>query len=410
MNPVRSVSRRALLRTGLVIAAGAVFSPPLLVAAATGRHHRGSRKSAPAATGTAHQANPLTGPYATACAMEPTTGTVIFDHDMNQPWPTASLAKMMLMLLVAKKIADGSLKLTDKVTTSAAAAKMGGSQVYLKVGETFTLEEMMQAIVVHSANDATYAVAEFIGGSADACVQMMNQEAAALGLKNTHYYSVHGLPPAPGKQADVSSAYDLAIIARELVTYPEIVRWSAIDTTGFRNGTFELRNTNHLVRTFPGCDGLKTGFYDQAGFNVVATAKRNGLRLIAVVLGSPRKEENFDSAATLMSQGFLNYEMREVAKKGTPIAQAVTVKGGAIGSIRPVWAADATVFMKRDAQKQSYTINYMLPAMIAAPIKAGQSIGTGEVIVEGKPQQAIAVIAPADVAQGSLIQRLIGDL
>jgi D-alanyl-D-alanine carboxypeptidase (penicillin-binding protein 5/6) len=171
-----------------------------------------------------------------------------------------------------------------------------------------------------------------------------------------------------------------------------------------------LRNTNHLVRTFPGCDGLKTGFYDQAGFNVVATARRNGLRLIAVVLGSPRKEENFDSAATLMSQGFLNYEMREVAKKGTPIAQAVAVKGGAVGSIRPVWAADATVFMKRDAQKQSYTINYSLPAIIVAPIKAGQSIGTGEVIVEGKPQQAIAVVAPADVAQGSLIQRLIGDL
>jgi D-alanyl-D-alanine carboxypeptidase (penicillin-binding protein 5/6) len=317
---------------------------------------------------------------------------------------------MMLMLLVAKKIADGSLKLTDKVATSATAAKMGGSQVYLKPGETFTLEEMMQAVVVHSANDATYAVGEFIGGSADACVQMMNQEAAALGLKNTHYYSVHGLPPAPGEQADVSSAYDLAVIARELVTYPEILRWSAIDTTGFRNGTFELRNTNHLVRTFPGCDGLKTGFYDQAGFNVVATARRNGLRLIAVVLGSPRKEENFDSAATLMSQGFLNYEMREVAKKGTPIAQAVTVKDGAIGSIRPVWAADATVFMKRDAQKQSYTINYKLPATIVAPIKAGQPIGTGEVIVEGKPQQAIAVIAPADVARGSLIQRLMGDL
>ncbi len=101
---------------------------------------------------------------------------------------------------------------------------------------------------------------------------MMNQEATALGLHNTHYYSVHGLPPAPGEQPDVSSAYDLAVIARQLVTYPEIIRWSAIDTTGFRNGTFELRNTNHLVRTYPGCDGLKTGFYDQAGFNVVATA------------------------------------------------------------------------------------------------------------------------------------------
>ncbi len=342
--------------------------------------------------------------------MEPTTGTVIFDHDMNRPWPTASLAKMMVMLIVAKKIADGSLKLTDKVTSSAAATRMGRSQVYLKEGETFTLGEMMQAIVVHSANDATYAVAEYIAGSAEACVQMMNEEAAALGLKNTHYYSVHGLPPAAGQQADVSSAYDLAVIASKLVTYPDILRWSAIDTTGFRNGTFQLRNTNHLVRTFPGCDGLKTGFYYEAGFNVVATARRNGLRVIAVVLGSPRKEENFDAAATMMSQGFLNYEMREVAKKGTPIAQTVAVKGGAVNSIKPVWAADAAVFLKREAQKNSFTIDYKLPAAIAAPVKAGQPIGTGEIIVDGKPQQAIAIIAPAAVARGTLLQRLMGYL
>jgi D-alanyl-D-alanine carboxypeptidase (penicillin-binding protein 5/6) len=342
--------------------------------------------------------------------MEPTTGTVMFDHDMNRPWPTASLAKMMVMLIVAKKIGDGSLKLTDKVTTSATATRMGGSQVYLKEGETFTLEEMMQAIVVHSANDATYAVAEYIAGSADACVQLMNQEAAGLGLKNTHYYSVHGLPPAPGGQPDVSSAYDLAVIASKLVTYPDIVRWSAIDTTGFRNGTFQLRNTNHLVRTFPGCDGLKTGFYYEAGFNVVATARRNGLRVIAVVLGSPRKEENFKTAATMMSQGFLNYEMREVAKKGTPIAQTVAVKGGAVGSIKPVWAADAAVFMKREAQKNSFKFDFKLPATITAPIKAGQPIGTGEIVVDGKSQRAIAVVAPTDVARGSLLQRLIGYL
>lgn len=342
--------------------------------------------------------------------MEPTTGTVIFDHDMDRPWPTASLAKMMVMLIVAKKIADGSLKLTDKVTTSAGATRMGGSQVYLKEGETFTLEEMMQAIVIHSANDATYAVAEYIAGSGDACVQLMNQEAAALGLKNTHYYSVHGLPPAAGEKADVSSAYDLAVIASKLVTYPDIVRWSAIDTTGFRNGTFQLRNTNHLVRTFPGCDGLKTGFYYQAGFNVVATARRNGLRVIAVVLGSPRKEENFDAAATMMSQGFLNYEMREVAKKGTPIAQTVAVTGGAVSSIKPVWAADAAVFIKREAPKNSFTIDYKLPAAIAAPVTAGQAIGSGEIVVHGKPQQAIAIVAPAAVARGSLLQRLMGYL
>jgi D-alanyl-D-alanine carboxypeptidase (penicillin-binding protein 5/6) len=403
------ISRRAFVRLGITLAAGAAV--PLLIAGpANARRRLTAHKTAPPKSQQVHESNPLTAPYAAACAMEPTTGTVIFDHDMNRPWPTASLAKMMVMLIVARKIADGSLKLTDKVTTSAAATRMGGSQVYLKEGETFTLEDMMQAIVVHSANDATYAVAEYIAGSADACVQMMNQEAAALGLKNTHYYSVHGLPPAAGGQADVSSAYDLAVTARALVAYPDILCWSAIDTTRFRNGAFELHNTNHLVRTYPGCDGLKTGFYYQAGFNVVATARRNGLRIIAVVLGSPRKEENFGSAATMMSQGFLNYEMREVAKKGTAIHQTVAVDDGAVRAITPVWGVDASVLAKRDDLKNAFTVNYNLPAKLHAPIAAGQSIGTAQIVVQGKPQQTLPVVAAAAVPRGTLVQRLMGHL
>jgi len=403
------ISRRIFVRAGITLAAGAAI--PLLIArSAEARRRPTAHNPAPPDSQQPHEGNPLTAPYAAACAMEPTTGTVIFDHDMNRRWPTASLAKMMVMLIVAKKIADGSLKLSDKVTTSAAAARMGGSQVYLKEGETFTLEEMMQAIVVHSANDATFAVAEYVAGSAEACVQMMNQEAAALGLKNTHYYSVHGLPPAAGEQADVSSAYDLAVIARALVTYPDILRWSAIDTTRFRYGAFELRNTNHLVRTYPGCDGLKTGFYDQASFNVVATAKRNGVRIIAVVLGSPRKQENFNTAATMMSQGFLNYEMHEVAKKGTPIDRTVAIRGGAVGTIKPVWGADASALIKRGEAKNSFSITYNLPAAIPAPVKAGQAIGVARIIVQGKPQQSIPILAPTEVAQGSLLQRLMGYL
>ena len=403
------ITRRAFVRLGITVAVGAAV-PALLSDSADARRHSTAHKSVQSKSPSVRESNPLTAPYAAACAIEPTTGTVIFDHDMNRPWPTASLAKMMVMLLVAKKIADGSLKLSDKVTTSAAATRMGGSQVYLKEGETFTLEEMMQAIVIHSANDATYAVAEYIAGSADACVQMMNQEAAALGLKNTHYFSVHGLPPATGGQADVSSAYDLAVIARALVAYPEILRWSAIDTTRFRNNAFELRNTNHLVRTYPGCDGLKTGFYYQAGFNVVATARRNGLRIIAVVLGSPRKEENFSSAATLMSQGFLNYEMRQVARKGSAIRETVAVDDGAVRAITPVWSADASVLLKRDDPKNSFTVNYHFPARVPAPIVAGQPIGTAQIVVQGKPQRTLPLVAAAAVPKGTLFQRLMGHL
>jgi D-alanyl-D-alanine carboxypeptidase (penicillin-binding protein 5/6) len=351
----------------------------------------------------------LQGPYTEACVLEPVTGTVIFEANDHTPWPTASLAKMMLMLIVADKIHDGSLKLTDNVTTSRKAAEMGGSQVYLKEGETISLDDMMKAVVVHSANDAAVAVAEYIAGSTDAFVVMMNQKAAALGMKDSHYYSVHGLPPARGQSADVASAYDQAILARELLKYPDVIRWSSIDTAPFRAGTFTLRNTNHLVRTYPGCDGLKTGFYDKAGFNVVATAKRGGLRLVAVVLGSQHKLTNFKEASEMLSQGFLNYEMHLVAKKGMPIAQSVAVTDAETASIKPVWGGDAGVFVKRGDANNAIKVDYNLPPSIAAPVKAGQQIGTANVAAGGKSMATIALLAPSDIAKkASLTKRLLG--
>ncbi len=342
--------------------------------------------------------------------MEPASGRVIFDQDMHKPWPPASMTKMMLMLIVAEKLHDGSLKLTDQVSTSALASKMGGSQVYLKEGETFSLDDMMKAIVVHSANDATLAMAEYVAGSGEAFVVMMNKRAQELGMKDTQYHSPHGLPPAPGQPADMTSAYDSALLARELIKYPDVLRWSSIDVSGFRNNTFELRNTNHLIRTYRGCDGLKTGFYSQAGFNVTATAKRGGLRLIAVVMGSPRKQENFSQAATLLSQGFMNYYQYPVAKKGAPIPQAVTVSGGSSSQLKPVWGADLNIFMKHGDEKTAFKVDYELPAKLQAPIKAGQDIGTGNVIVDGQAAGSAPLIAPADVPRGGILSRLYGKL
>ncbi len=344
--------------------------------------------------------------------MEPVTGTIIFEKNDHQPWPTASLAKMMLMYIVAQKLDNGSLRLTDQVTTSAKASKMGGSQVYLKEGETFSLDDMMKAIAVHSANDAAVAVAEYVAGSTDAFVVMMNQRAAKLGMKDTHYYSVHGLPPGPGQQADVASAYDQAILARAMLKYPQVLKWTSIDTAPFRNGTFELRNTNHLVRTFSGCDGLKTGFYEKAGFNVVATAKRNNLRLIAVVLGTPHKLTNFKEAAEMMATGFAQYEMRSVAKKGSPASQKVAVTGGATASITPVFGADADLFTTRDQADKAFKISYSLPATISAPIINGQRIGTAEISQDGKNVDSIALVAPSAVprSKAGVLRRIIGRL
>ena len=349
------------------------------------------------------------GAYSEACVVEPTTGTVIFESNDHEPWPTASLAKMMLMLIVAEKIHDGSLKLTDNITTSRKAAEMGGSQVYLKEGEAFSLDDMMKAVVVHSANDASVAVAEYIAGSTESFVVMMNQKAAALGMKDSHYYSVNGLPPAKGQQADVASAFDQAILARELLKYPDVLRWSSIDTAPFRAGTFVLRNTNHMVRTYPGCDGLKTGFYDKAGFNVVATAKRNDLRLIAVVLGSQHKLTNFKEASEMLSQGFLNYELHPVAKKGAPIAQSVEVTDADTTSIKPVWGGDAGVFVKRSDANNAIKVDYNLPSSVEAPLKAGQQIGTASVTAGGKPIATIALLAPSNIEKrASLAKRLLG--
>jgi D-alanyl-D-alanine carboxypeptidase (penicillin-binding protein 5/6) len=315
------------------------------------------------------------------------------------------------MLIVAEKLHDGSLKLTDRISTSANAARMGGSQVYLKEGESFPLDDMMKAIAVHSANDASAAVAEYIAGSTEAFVVMMNQEARRLHLNDTHYYSVHGLPPAPGEQADVSSAYDCALLAREMLKYPDVLRWSSIDTAPFRNGTFQLRNTNHLVRTFSGCDGLKTGFYDKAGFNVVATAHRGGLRLIAVVLGSPRKNENFSQAATLLSEGFARYEMYQVGRKGDPVERAVAVRGARIATVKPVWGENVALFLKRGLATDHIKVVYDLPVSVAAPLSAGQPLGSAHVTLDGREMAAAPLVAPdALAAGGSLIHRLLGQL
>jgi len=403
-----TVSLRASSR-GLAPALAALFIltttlTMMAPAAALARQRRSHPAAKPAPP------NKLTEPYTAALLMEPASGTVMFENNAHKPWPTASLAKMMIAMIVAEKLADGSLKPGDRIAASRNAAAMGGSQVYLKEGETFSLDDMMKAIMVHSANDASVAVAEYVGGSTEAFVGMMNREAVQLGMKDTHYYSVHGLPPAPGQQADISSAWDEALLARALIGYPQVMRWASIDTAPFRGGAFTLRNTNHLVRTFPGCDGLKTGFYYAAGFNVVATAQRSGMRLIAVVLGSPRKGENFNSAAELLAQGFATYQMRVVGEAGAPVGQTLAVNGGSRASLRPVWGRNLSVLQKR-GDDATLKVEFQFPAALAAPVRAGQQVGVGQATSGGKVLASAPLIAPAAIGpRPSLMQRLRGAL
>jgi D-alanyl-D-alanine carboxypeptidase (penicillin-binding protein 5/6) len=344
--------------------------------------------------------------YRSAIVVDADSGAVLFEKDAHRQNPPASMTKMMLMLIVAERVRDGSLHWDDPITTSAWASKVGGSQVYLKQGETFPLSEMMEAIAIHSANDASVAVAETVAGSSDAFVELMNQRAKELGMHDTVYHSPHGLPPGKGQQADMSSAYDMAVVARELVKFPDVMKWSGTKEAPFRNGTMTLTNTNRLVRETGWVDGLKTGYYREAGFNVTATAKRENLRLIAVVMGAEQKRDCFGQAAQLLTKGFGEYKELPAVKKGDVVANGVAVKDGKPGFVRVVAGDNLNVLAKR-TDKPTFSVELVLAGEVRAPLSANARVGDvvvkdGNTVVGKVP----AVAADAVEQHTSLWKRL----
>lgn len=215
------------------------------------------------------------------------SGQILEGQNMHLRWPQASLTKLMLALVVEEKIANGGLRPADAVVVSKQAEGMGGTQVFLKAGEIFTLDELMKAALVESANDAAYAVAEHVAGSADGFVALMNQKARALGMTDSEFHCVHGLPPSNGGSDNLTTCGDMIRLARAVLQHPRILNWTSIQQTTFRNGTLVMTNKNRLVGGLFGVDGLKTGYTRRAGFNIVATGKSGDRRLIVVVLGSP---------------------------------------------------------------------------------------------------------------------------
>lgn len=312
--------------------------------------------------------------YRSAILMDAETGTVLFEKNAHLAGPPASMTKMMLLLLVGERVRDGSLHWDDPIPTSAWASKIGGSQVYLKQGEVFSLAEMMQAITIHSANDAAVAVAEAVAGSSEAFVELMNERAKELAMHDTVYRSVHGLPPGKGQSADISSAFDLATLARAVVAFPDIMKWSGTKEAPFRNGTMTLTNTNRLVRETGWVDGLKTGYYREAGFNVTATAKRDGLRLISVIMGAPQKRDCFAQAAALLNKGFADYKALVAIKKGDTVANDVAVSGGKPHFVRVVAGNDVAVLAKR-GEKRKFSLELSLAGEVSAPLSANAEVG-----------------------------------
>jgi D-alanyl-D-alanine carboxypeptidase (penicillin-binding protein 5/6) len=325
------------------------------------------------------------------------SGEVLASQDPDRPGAPASMTKMMLALLVAEAGRDGQLKLTDPVTASALASKMGGSQVYLKQGETFSVEEMMAAMLIGSANDASAALAEKLAGTLPGAIVRMNDRAKQLGMSQTRFGSVHGLPPSPGQEGDITTPRDMARLAMELVKFPEVLKWTATKEAPFRGGVFSLQNSNLLVGTVSGVDGLKTGHYREAGYNVSATAKRGGLRVITVVMGAVSNKERFAEAARLLEEAFAQYVEVTLAKANTPLAPEVRLPR-ASGPFKPVVGQDVRLLVKRTDRDGLKTAVEITPGL-RAPVKRGEPVGHLVARVGNRELTRVPVVAPADIAR-----------
>ena len=326
------------------------------------------------------------------------TGRVLYAYNADMPWPPASMAKMMMLLVAWDQIRSGRLHLTDPVVISSNAAHTGGTRLGMRTGDVYPLGELMKAALVKSANDAAVAVAEKVGGSTQGCVAMMNQKARSLDLRMTHFNTVDGLPPSAGHDVDVTSAYDLAAIGRAIIHDTELLRWSSQEECSFDNGLRMLHNTNHLVGHFDGCDGIKTGFTYHAGFNLTSTAKRGDMRLIAVVLGAPSNPARFRESARLLEWGFDNYIALTLAKRGETLPVRVQVAWGAV--IQPVAAEDVKVVLpKRDVS--GLKIEYDIPSAFNGPLLVGSPIGLVNVRAGGQVITRVAALSPVSVGNAS---------
>lgn len=338
-----------------------------------------------------------------AILIEPNTGQVLYEQNADAPRAPASIAKTMLELVVLEKIQAGELKLDDPITASAWASKIGGSQVYLREGEVFPLEDLMKAIVIHSANDACVAVAEHIAGSADGFVDLMNIEARHMGLENTHFINVHGLDDEPG-QGNVTSARDISKIAQKLITMPHVLEWSSIQETPFRDGAFLLQNTNKLLGRFPGLDGLKTGYTHKAGFCLCATAERKGMRLVSVVMGAESNKARFEETARLLGAGFAQLSMNALYAAGDPIPGGVPVARGRALRVESVAAAPLAVLLPKRAEVPKAVL---IPKKgLVAPIKKGDTVGSIEVTLESGETLRAPVIAASDMKKETIFQSI----
>lgn len=326
--------------------------------------------------------------------MEANTGTVLFEKNADKALPPASVTKVMTMLLVMEAIDSGKLALTDIVTASEYATSMGGSQVFLKAGETMTVLDMLKSVVIASANDCAVALAEHIAGSEEAFVAAMNARAAELGMQNTHFENTNGLDDTTTNH--VTSARDIAIMSRELICkHPYILELSSIWMDTIRDGAFGLTNTNRLIRFYPGANGLKTGSTSRAKFCISASAKRGDTQLIAVIMAAPTRDARNELAKRLFDYGFANFTYQKWESNTLP---SLPVRGGKAETCTLVTTAAEALLEKGTAA--GVTMQSELPETLTAPIRAGDVVGKVRYMVGDN------VVAEADVLAGTDVARI----
>jgi serine-type D-Ala-D-Ala carboxypeptidase (penicillin-binding protein 5/6) len=343
------------------------------------------------------------GDYRNAILVEPTTGTVLFEKNADLPGPIASMTKMMTALVTLEEVAAGKLDWETPITTSARASRMGGSQVYLRHREVFPLRDMMAAMFVHSANDAALAIAEHVGGSDEQFVAMMNARARELGMKNTRFTTPHGLPAEAGGVDDMSTPRDLTRLAIELMKHPTIQQLSKVEQMPFRQGQFTLWNPNDLISRYGAATGLKTGTHNRAGSCVTATATKNGMDLIAVLMGASQRRQLFRTVESMMEEAFSSWEIVEPVKRGTPVTQPLPVAGGRVPAVAGVAAADARVMIRSDEAASIET--RLQPINPPAPVKKGARVAWIIVSKNGQPIGRVSVLAAEAVPHASVLQR-----
>ena len=323
-----------------------------------------------------------------AILIEASTGKVLFEQNADEAYPPASVTKIMTLLLVMEAVDDGRIRMSDQVTVSEYAASMGGSQVFLSPGETLSVEDMIKCAVISSANDAAVALAEFVSGSEEAFVSGMNRRAGELGMKGAHFENVTGLDDTTTDHR--CSARDIAIMSRALISHKDILKYSSTWMDSIRDGEFTLTNTNRLIRFYQGATGLKTGSTAKAKFCLSATAERNGMTLIAVVMGSPSRDVRNEETKRLLDYGFANYALFDVP--ATEL-QSVKISGGTSDSLAIGQEGFSCVVGRGETGK--ITTEIELREQFTAPIAAGETVGravfrSGDRVVGEAPIKALS--------------------